>query len=152
MRHLFLLPFCVLLLLCAGCQPSTYQSQAYVFGTLVEVQIDGMPTAQAEQASNAVLKVYQQWHQRLHAWQASELQTINQAIASGEERIVVANDITPLLLQAQTLSAQSQGLFNPAIGHLIALWGFHREQFTPESIDFKQRDAWLAQHPRASEV
>ncbi len=143
----------LLALLCVGCQPTTYQSQAYVFGTLVEVQIDGLPQAQAALASNAVLKAYQQWHQRLHAWQAGELQTINQAIADKQDaRIPVAKDLTPLLKQAQVLSIKSQGLFNPAIGQLVDLWGFHRDQFTPQAVDMKQRDQLLAQHPNMQDL
>ena len=44
------------------------------------------------------------------------------------ETSTVSDFLLPLLLQARTLSIQSDGLFNPAIGRLIALWGFHSDE------------------------
>ncbi len=122
---LFLLP------LFAACSPSPLvQQQSYVFGTLVEVSVYDAPEAQAKQATAAVLARFDQLHQQLHAWQPSELSRLNAALAKGE-RATATPELAAMLGDAQALAAQSNELFNPAIGGLIALWGFHSD--TPQS-------------------
>lgn len=133
-------------LMCVACQPQTTKTQAYVFGTLVDVQVDDLPKADAIAASNAVFTSFQQLHQRLHAWQPSELSLLNQKIARGEQNIPIAHDLATMLLHAQSLAEQSQGLFNPGLGQLIGLWGFHKDNFSPVKVDFALRDQLLTQH------
>ena len=117
----------VLLWLLAACSPPLpYQQQAYVFGTLVEVSVYGAPEAQAQQAVAAVLTRFDQLHRTLHAWQPSDLSRLNAALAQGQ-RLPVTPELAAMLRDAQTLSIQSDSLFNPAIGGLIALWGFHAD-------------------------
>ncbi|OHE61531.1 MAG: thiamine biosynthesis protein ApbE [Thiobacillus sp. GWE1_62_9] len=111
----------------AACSPPPlYQQQAYVFGTLVEVSIHGAPEAQARQAAAAVLARFDALHRTLHAWQPSELSRLNAALARGE-RATVTPELAAMLRDAQALSDQTSELFNPAIGGLIALWGFHAD-------------------------
>jgi thiamine biosynthesis lipoprotein len=121
----------MLLWMLAACSPPPLtQQQAYVFGTLVEVSIYGTPETQARQATDAVLARFDELHRTLHAWQPSDLSRLNAALAGGE-RAPVKPELAAMLRDAQTLSDQSNGLFNPAIGGLIALWGFHAD--TPQS-------------------
>ena len=111
----------------AACSPPPlYQQQAYVFGTLVEVSIHGAPEAQARQAAAAMLARFDALHRTLHAWQPSELSRLNAALARGE-RATVTPELAAMLRDAQALSDQTSELFNPAIGGLIALWGFHAD-------------------------
>ena len=123
-----------------------------MFGTLVDVQIDDLPEAKAQQASQAVFARYQQLHQQLHAWQDGELQQLNTAIAQGNTRIPVSPALAGLLQHAQQLSVQSGGLFNPAIGQLIALWGFHREQFSPVNFQPQQLQQLQTQRPTMTDL
>lgn len=110
--------------------PPLYQQQSYVFGTLVEISVYGAPEAQARQAVAAVLARFDALHRTLHAWHPSDLSRLNAALAQGR-RIPVTSELAAMLRDAQTLSSQSDGLFNPAIGGLIALWGFHDD--TPQA-------------------
>ena len=111
----------------AACSPPPlHQQQAYVFGTLVEVSIHGAPEPQARQAAAAVLARFDELHRTLHAWQPSDLSRLNTALAQGE-RATVTPELAAMLRDAQALSIQSNDLFNPAIGGLIALWGFHSD-------------------------
>ena len=118
---------CVLLL--AGCarEPDIVKQQAYVFGTLVEVSVVNAPGAEAAMAE--VLARFDALHRQLHAWQPSELSRLNAALARGES-MTVSPGLAALLRDAQALAAQSGELFNPAIGGLVALWGFHAD--TPQ--------------------
>jgi thiamine biosynthesis lipoprotein len=121
----------VLLWALAACSPPPLvQQQAYVFGTLVEVSVEGAPEAQAREATAAVLARFDQLHRQLHAWQPSELSRLNAALARGE-RATVSPELAAMLRDAQALAAQSDELFNPAIGGLVALWGFHAD--TPQA-------------------
>ncbi|MBU1265003.1 MAG: FAD:protein FMN transferase, partial [Gammaproteobacteria bacterium] len=79
----------VLLWALAACSPPPlHQQQAYVFGTLVEVSLHGVPEAQAKQAAAAVLARFDELHRALHAWQPSELSRLNAALARGERATV----------------------------------------------------------------
>lgn len=115
----------------SACGPApVHKEQAYVFGTLVEIGIAGEDPARARQAAQAVLREFDTLHRRLHAWQDSELEALNAAFARGSAPVPVAEDLAALLRDAAAWSRRSGGLFNPAIGNLVRLWGFHADEYT----------------------
>ena len=120
----------VLWALAACSPPALIQQQSYVFGTLVEVSVYGVPESQAQPAITAVLARFDALHRMLHAWQPSELSRLNSALAKAQ-RSTITPELAAILLDAQAMAAHSNDLFNPAIGGLIALWGFHAD--TPQS-------------------
>src|SRR5512139_3624211 len=128
-------------------QPPLVQQQSYVFGTLVEVSVYGAPEAQAQQAIAAVLARFDELHRQLHAWQPSELSRLNAALAKGE-RATVSPELAAMLRDAQTVSARSDDLFNPAIGGLIALWGFHADTPQGKTPDAAAVARWVTANPR----
>lgn len=116
-------------LLLTGCgKEPLYQEQGYVFGTLVEVSIHGENEVRARAATTTVMQEFQRLHNLLHAWQPSALSELNHRLAQGEGQWVSA-ELAAMLYQAADLSRQSGGLFNPAIGSLIRLWGFQSDEF-----------------------
>ena len=136
----------------AACSPPPLvQQQSYVFGTLVEVSVYGAPEAQARQAIAAVLARFDELHRQLHAWQASELSRLNTALAKGE-RIPVSPELAAMLGDAQALSNQSNDLFNPAIGGLIALWGFHADAPQARVPDAAAIRHWVSRQPRMRDL
>lgn len=129
-----LLAACWLLL--SGCaRERLHQQESFVFGTRVEVLVWGEPEDQARAAAGAVLREFDRLHRMLHAWQPSELTAVNTAIAHGEQNIPVSPELAAILLDAQDIAARSDQLFNPAIGKLIELWGFHSDEFKPRLPD-----------------
>ena len=122
----FFLCFSLPLGLIACGKPPLYQQQAYVFGTLVEVSVYGAPEEQARQAAQAVLTRFDQLHRKLHAWQAGDLSRLNAAFARGR-KVAIDPELAAMLTDATAISVQSGHLFNPAIGKLIALWGFQSD-------------------------
>lgn len=114
-----------------GCsQPnSLYEEEFYVFGTLVKVSIWGVPTEPARQAVNTIAQDFQSMHYRWHAWEPGPLVDLNKAIAAGQVWTVEDDSLLALIQQSQLLAQQSEELFNPAVGQLIKLWGFHRSEF-----------------------
>jgi thiamine biosynthesis lipoprotein len=142
----------VLLWALAACSPPPLvQQQSYVFGTLVEVSVYGAPEAQARQAIAAVLARFDELHRQLHAWQPSELSRLNAALARGE-RASVSPELAAMLRDAQTLSADSDDLFNPAIGGLIALWGFHTDAPQGKVPDAPAIAHWVKAAPRMRDL
>lgn len=125
-----LLPAVFVLFAIGGCSkpPALYHQESYVFGTRVEVLIHGEREGKARSAAAAVLQEFDRLHRMLHAWQPSELTRLNDAIASGEAATVTP-ELAGLLADAQAIAVRGDQLFNPAIGRLIDLWGFHSDEF-----------------------
>jgi len=127
---------CLAFIFLTGCTPPLHKQQSYVFGTLVEITVYGEATEKAQQVSNHVLRDFDALHQTLHAWQPSALEQINNALAKASAakpaHINVPPTLTPLLQDARRLSILAEGLFDPAIGNLVRLWGFHADSFEPQ--------------------
>ncbi len=137
----------------AACGPAPiYREQAYVFGTLVEISIYGTPQDQARQAAAQVLREFDRLHRRLHAWQPGELENLNNAIARGAGPVPVAADLLAILRDAAEWSRRADGLFNPAIGNLVRLWGFHAETFAPRLPPAAEVARWVAAAPRMDDL
>lgn len=136
----------------AACSPPPlHQQQSYVFGTLVEVSIYGAPEAQARDAAAVVLARFDALHRMLHAWQPSELSRLNAALARGE-RATVPPELVAMLRDAQAMAAETGELFNPAIGGLIALWGFQADAPQERVPDAAEIQAWVARRPRMADL
>ena len=148
--RLFILLAVWLLSSCSSKEP-LYQEQGYVFGTLVEVSIYGESEARAKQAVGEVMQEFQRLHTMLHAWQPSELSDLNAAIAGGESA-AVSEEMVAILKDAAQLSKQSHGMFNPAIGGLVGLWGFHADEFKPVQPPDQDIAKWVAENPQMSDL
>lgn len=146
----FLVVAIVLLLSACGKEP-LYHEQGYVFGTLVDVSIYGEDEAQARAAVGEVLQEFQRLHDRLHAWQPSELSELNAAFAKGEAK-AVSPELAAMLRDSAQLSEQSDGLFNPFIGGLIGLWGFQSDEFKPLLPDAEKIAALVKANPRMADL
>jgi thiamine biosynthesis lipoprotein len=136
----------------AGCQraPVTMQ-ESYVFGTRVEVTVAGRPPAEARAAAAAVLAEFDRLHRMLHAWQPSELTALNDAIAAGRPH-EVSTELAAILADAQALTLAGERLFDPGIGRLVALWGFHGDEFRPALPEPQALADWLAARPSLADL
>ncbi|MEE9332081.1 MAG: FAD:protein FMN transferase [Methylophilaceae bacterium] len=150
MRLVLLLLAALLFVSCSPKEP-LYNTQTYVFGTLVDITIYGESDERAQAVSTAIIKRYNTLHQRLHAWKPSEISSINKAFANGET-ISVKPDIAKMIENMSILSSQSKGVFNPTIGHLINTWGFQSDEFKPKNIDTESVKQLVAQHPQMSDI
>jgi thiamine biosynthesis lipoprotein len=135
---------------CGGKEPF-YQEQAYVFGTQVDVSIYGEDEAKARQAVVLVMHEFQRLHDELHAWKPSELSDLNAAIAQGRT-MQVSPELATMLKDVAQVSAQSEGLFNPAIGGLIQAWGFQAEDFKAVLPDAKKVAAQVKANPQMGDL
>jgi thiamine biosynthesis lipoprotein len=146
----------VWLLLCcallAGCaREPLFHREAYVFGTRVDVTVYGGDRERADVGIVAVLREFDRLHRAYHAWEPSELTALNEALARGESR-EVSPELAAMLRDAQQMAARGDGLFDPALGALIELWGFHTDTFAPRLPDPAKLAALKTVHPHMSDL
>ncbi|QEL63516.1 FAD:protein FMN transferase [Oryzomicrobium terrae] len=133
--------------------PTPVQREAFVFGTRVEVLVaePAVSKGDAEDAVAAVLAEFDRLHRTYHAWQESPLTELNRAFAAN--RVVpVSAELAGFIQEAQRLTALGNGLFDPGIGQLVALWGFHSDTFAPRLPDPGKVAGWLASRPSIADV
>ncbi len=155
-RLIFLARQCLLLgLACAmlsGCGPSApWRQESFVFGTRVELLIAGVPETKALAAGSQVLAEFDRLHRTYHAWQPSALSALNAAIAAGKP-MEVSLEFAGYIRQLQQLAADSNYLFDPGIGRLIALWGFHSDEFKARLPDETALAALTKQRPSIADI
>jgi len=146
---------CAVLLLVAA-RPAriepVYRDTLYVFGTLVEIEIRGAPQEKAAAAAAQVGRLLQRLHTEWHAWRPGELTDLNAAIAAGQE-MKVDDRLAGVLREGRLFACESGGMFDPAIGGLIGLWGFHADT-PPEGAPPAPAkvEALVAAHPRITDL
>ncbi|PIQ38194.1 MAG: hypothetical protein COW59_03045 [Lysobacterales bacterium CG17_big_fil_post_rev_8_21_14_2_50_64_11] len=143
----------VLLVLACSPTPRLWQQELLVFGSSTQLSI-------ADASADAVALSTAQIAQRMalrngewHAWKPSDLTRINAAFAAGRSAPAPAS-IRALIQRSQLLSAQVNGAFDPAIGGMIAAWGFHSSDYPirsapPAAVEIEQ---WLREKPGIADV
>jgi FAD:protein FMN transferase len=123
-----------LVALLAGCGRAAEEQETRhrftAMGTLVDVTIwDAEPRA-AEAAAREVEALFHALHREWDPWGDGALGRLNRALAAGEPA-VADPDLAALLAEAAVLTETSGGLFDPAIGALVRLWGFSSDEHRP---------------------
>ncbi len=136
----FFMPFLILLFVSSCQQKESFQQfkiRVLAFGTWVDVtlydkDLSRFPNLQTS-IEDSLIKMHKHWH----AWQPSEITRINDAFAVGKT-ITITQQMSTILTLGQELAQNSRGYFQPAIGKLISLWGFQRDDpFNNDSIPDK---------------
>ena len=142
-----------LALLLAGCsKPEPYSETIIAFGTLVDITVYAASPDAAQAAIRTAETDFQYMHESWHAWKPNTLGRVNLLLPTGEW-FAAGPSLLPLIEQSTALSTQSDGLFNPAIGQLIKLWGFQSDDLpqgpppSPEAIR-----ALLEQRPQMTDL
>jgi thiamine biosynthesis lipoprotein len=86
-----------------------------------------------------------------YAWADGELAAINAQLDNGQ-RATASPDMQALLGLAQRLSAASGGSFDPGIGSLVELWGFHSSTAAASSPSTETVERWLAARPSIADL
>ena len=117
------------LLLLTACQrDEEYSAELFVFGTIVEVKLWGATREQANQAFAEIQQMFQGMHRDWHAWEPGRLVDINLAFTNGQPA-EADPDIVEMIRKSQSIEQRTEGRFNPAIGALVRLWGFHTSDY-----------------------
>jgi thiamine biosynthesis lipoprotein len=114
-------------LLVAGCaRPAEQKYQIFIFGTILDIAIYGADRVKADAAVAELSERFQQLHRDWHPWKPGKLTELNAAFRDGRSLAIDAS-LAELIEAGQRYERLSGGLFNPAIGALIGLWGFHAD-------------------------
>jgi len=137
---------------CSQHDDDVFHDQFFAFGTLVDLTLYGVEPAAARQASELIEQDFHNMHGNWHAWETSALTSLNTQLASGAT-VIADPSILPLIKEANRFSQLSSGLFNPVIGELISLWGFHDNPLPVGTVPDADRIRELvAQKPSAADI
>lgn len=150
MRRLLALLATALLLAGCGREPLV-SKESYVFGTRVQVLVWGESDAKAGAAIDTVLREFDRLHRAYHAWEPSDLTILNEAIAAGRS-VEVSAELAALVSESRDLAGRGEFLFDPGIGRVIELWGFHDDTFRAQLPDPAKLKALRAAHPSIADV
>ena len=153
--YLTMLLVMVVTVLLSGCGqdklPAT-KGSLIVFGTYVEIIVYDKDTQSATKAIAQVEDTFKVMHKEWHAWEKGGIVSkIDQAIKK-QEPIEVAKSVKDFIVKSQQLSQESQGLFDPGIGSLIGLWGFHSEEWKGPPPSSQKIQAWLQSRPSIADI
>lgn len=115
--------FLLVSLTACSSQPGAYHEQLPVFGTIVDITLWGVDEQRGREVVGQLADDFDYMHHAWHPWEQGTLGRVNVLLPTGQA-FAAGPSILPLVRRATELSRQSGGLFNPAIGQLIALWGF----------------------------
>lgn len=143
-----------LLLLLAACQRNEEQSaELFVFGTIIEIKLWGASPDEASAAFSELQQMFQGMHRDWHAWEPGRLTDINKAFTEGLPA-TADKDIVEMIQRSQIIEERTGGRFNPAIGALISLWGFHTSDYPIEGPPPSQAeiDQILDRQPSSGDI
>lgn len=133
--------------LLAACTTEAPRQERWIaFGSFAAVQFPpGAESAAEREALAGVVRLWAALERDWHAWEPSTLTRFNAALASGAT--VAAPEALRLpIARSRPLLAESAGWFDPGIGRLVALWGFHTSEYpiTTPPPDAATLAAWAA--------
>ena len=148
-----MVPFLVLVIGLAGCgREPLYRQQSFVFGTMVEITLYGEDEVRAKELAGHVLADFDRLHRMFHAWKPGPLNALNDTFAQAPAEASIEPELAAALEDAGQYSRQSDGLFNPAIGDLIRLWGFQNDEFLPVRPDPAEIARLLKANPQMADI
>ncbi len=117
----------------SACQkpPASYQQSFLQFGTLIDITLVSDNAARANKTFDQIEVLLKARHRQWHGWRDGELMRFNKALEKTVKTgrsIAIPPVLRELISASKHYYALSDGLFNPALGRLIAAWGFHQSQ------------------------
>lgn len=102
------------------------REQRFLFGSPVQLLLD---PAAPPSAVHEVWRGLESMNARWNAWKPGEVSELNRAVRQ-RRTTVIRPQLGAMIRACGELEALSGGLFNPAIGALVAAWGFHADVLT----------------------
>ncbi len=124
-----------------GCERKPYllEQRLLEFGTIIEITMIADDLQQAESLLGEIEARLRLFRGQWHAWEDSDLTRFNDQLRR-HGQAQVPDSLAELLQLSLDYHAASDGLFNPALGKLIAAHGFHDGEVEPGVIARIKRD------------
>ncbi|MCW8899078.1 MAG: FAD:protein FMN transferase [Gammaproteobacteria bacterium] len=116
----------VLAALVSACQqqPREHHDSFLVFGTIINITLFDVDDKTAEESFRDMREDLKLMHEVWHPWEPGSLTRMNKMLEHTVEFSASPSELE-LIHIAKDLAIKSKHLFNPAVGKLSALWGFH---------------------------
>jgi thiamine biosynthesis lipoprotein len=139
--------------LALGDEP-THRERVFLFGTFAEVEIRGADRRRAAAAMAEVARTWQRFHHEWHPWEPGPLSALNASLKKGEPSAPLPASLLELIALGARYERESKGLFNPAIGRLVSLWGFHGGDYPVRALppSAAEVEAILASAPSLAQI
>ena len=110
----------------AGCERRQHLVEQHLleFGTIIEITMISDDLLRAEGLLAEIEQRLRQQRRQWHAWEDSDLSRFNTKLQRNSSASIPAS-LTDLLRLSRRYYEATGGLFNPAMGKLIAAYGFH---------------------------
>jgi thiamine biosynthesis lipoprotein len=133
--------------------PPPQHAQYLIFGSTTTVELRSVDAEQATPALAAIGQLLQQDQREWHPWEISDLMRLNAALAQGGSYRAPPG-LAGLIRRSQEAYRLSDGLFDPALGALIGLWGFHTSEYpiSAPMPDASQVQVLLANKPGMDDI
>jgi len=131
----------LLVLTVSGCERRQHlvEQQLLEFGTIIEITMITADLTQAEQLLDEIERRLRIQRDQWHAWEDSDLTRFNIALQQ-DLRAQVPTSLARLLQLSHHYYDATGGLFNPALGKLVAAHGFHGSEPDMKLIAEIKRD------------
>lgn len=126
--------FCIILLTACTQDKRQHVYSIFTFGTLIDITLYDVDKQLADTVFEELQTRFDDYHQNWSPWTNGDLAKLNEqlskplSIDQSHAKIDVPEHLVPIIKKSISLSKQSDNFFNPAIGHLINLWQFHKYQ------------------------
>jgi thiamine biosynthesis lipoprotein len=125
----------------SGCERGQHlvEQQLLEFGTIIEITMITNDLTRAEQLLSEIERRLRIQRDQWHAWEDSDLTRFNMALQHGSTAEVPVS-LVHLLQLSRHYHDATGGLFNPALGKLVAAHGFHGDKPDLKMIAEIKRD------------
>lgn len=125
----------LLALALGGCERKQHlvEQRLLEFGTIIEITMIADDLRRDESLLGEIETRLRQFRRHWHAWEDSDLTRFNDQLRR-DGQAPVPDSLADLLQLCLDYHAASDGLFNPALGKLIAAYGFHDGEVDPAAI------------------
>ena len=125
----------LLILIVSGCERRQHlvEQQLLEFGTIIKITMITNDLTRAEQLLTEIERRLRFQRNQWHAWEDSDLPRFNLALKQGSAT-EVPTSLARLLQLSRHYHDATGGLFNPALGKLVAAHGFHGSKPDREMI------------------
>jgi len=131
---------------------TVFEEQMFVMGTIVNVTLYGEEEKKSQKVFHNLLKDFKYMQAAWNPWKKGSLGRINSLLPHGED-FSIGPALKDIIVTSAELSEQSEGLFNPAIGQLIKLWQFNKDELPagppPSEAQIKN---WLTQQASMTDL
>lgn len=132
--------------------PPLHTHRFLALSTQIELMATGVDKAIAVKAFQEIEEEFDYLNRTWNPWNSSALARLN-VLFNTTEWVSMAPSVLTGLARARELSVQSDHLFNPAIGQLIKLWGFHDvHQLPNQPPEHKEIQKLLKAQPRMNQI